>query len=135
VIVLDASAMIDLLLDTPPSAGVVAGRLEQHDGDAHVPHLIDAEVGQVLRRYVLSREVTLARARRAVGRLAELPLSRYPHGPFLPRALTLLRNLTVSDALYVALAEALDAPLITGDGALARAARRHVSVVALPTGH
>ena len=128
-IVLDASAAVDLLLDTPKRGRRVADQLLAHDGDVHAPHLLDAEVGQVLRRFVLSRQIPRRRAHLAVERLRELTVTRYPHLPLLPRAMELLPNFTVDDGLYVALAEALEASLVTGDGPLARAAGRLISVV------
>jgi predicted nucleic acid-binding protein len=118
VIVLDASAAADLILGTPPASAAIAQTLRDHDGDGHAPHLLDAEVGQVLRRFVLLGQLTPARAIRALERLADLPLIRYPHGPFLLRAFQLRRNATVYDGLYLALAEALGAQLITRDAAL-----------------
>lgn len=132
-IVVDASAMVDLLLNTPPFAGVVAGHLRNHDGDAHAPHLLDAEVGQVIRRFVLKGDLSPKRARLAIDRLSQFSLTRYPHTPFLARAFRLRTNLTVYDALYVALAEALDASFLTKDAALARFASGHVDVLTAPS--
>ncbi len=122
-IVLDASAAVHLLLDVPPHGERVSRRLAG-EGEAHAPHLIDAEVGQVLRRYVLTGQIRADRARLAIGHLAGLPLVRYPHSPLLAAASGLVRNLTVYDALYVVLAAGLGATLLTADGRLARAARR-----------
>lgn len=130
-IVLDASAVVDLLLGTPPFGDAVAEHLRRHDGEAHAPHLLDAEVGQVLRRHIRRGELARPRAERAVERLEQLPLTRYPHTPFLRRALALRENLTVYDALYLVLAEALDAPLLTRDAALARAPGHRARVVVL----
>ena len=130
-LVIDASAAIDLLLGIQPYADEVANHLRDHDGDLHAPHLLDAEVGQAFRRFVLRRELRTDRAHRAIIRLARLPLNRYPHTPLLPYAFDLLKNLTVYDALYVTLARALDAPLLTRDQALARAARRHARIIPL----
>jgi predicted nucleic acid-binding protein len=127
VIVLDASAVLDLLLDIPPRAALVQRRLRE-DREAHVPHLLDAEVGQVLRRYVLTRQIGETRARLAVDQLTALPLIRYPHAPLLSSAFGLIRNLTVYDALYVVLAAGLGATLLTSDPRLARAARAHADV-------
>jgi predicted nucleic acid-binding protein len=117
-IVLDASAAVELLLNS--SAGRrVAARLRNPRATLHAPHLIDLEVAQTLRRYV--REGTLAeeRGRLAVQHLALLDLERYPHDPFLGRIWTLRDNVTAYDAAYVALAEALSAPLVTCDRRLA----------------
>ena len=119
-IVIDASALLEVLLNTPAS-GKVAERLFAHDETLHVPHLLDLEVTQVLRRYTLSGEMDPQRSEQALEDLNDLPLNRYPHDVFLFRIWALRRNLTAYDAAYVALAEALDAPLITRDAALARA--------------
>ena len=127
-IVLDASAVIDALLDTSPFAERIHEHLLENEGDLHAPHLIDAEIGQVLRRHVLARQIKQARADRAIERLQRLGITRYPHLLFLSRAMRLHRNLTVYDALYVVLAEALAAPLLTRDGRLARSADRLVEV-------
>ena len=88
----------------------------------HAPHLIDVEVAQVVRRYVASRQMEPERGRMALEDLADFPLRRYPHDLLLPRVWALRGNLTAYDAIYVALAEALDATLITRDRKLAGAA-------------
>lgn len=119
-IVIDASALLELLLNTTVS-GKVAERLFGRNETLHAPHLLDLEVAQVLRRYTLSGEMDAERSEQALDDLADLPLNRYPHDLFLRRIWTLRRNLTAYDAVYVALAEALEASLITRDAALARA--------------
>jgi predicted nucleic acid-binding protein len=117
-IVLDASAVIDLLLDRPLTGQRVARRVSA--GESLVaPHLLDAEVGQVLRRFTLTGEISPQRAASALDDYALLPIVRYPHTPLLRRALALYANTTFYDALYLSLSEALDAPLITLDRALA----------------
>jgi predicted nucleic acid-binding protein len=114
VIVLDASAVVELLLLTPVGTRIAA-RLSASGESLHAPHLVDAEVLQVLRRLVVTRALTEARGRTAVQDLADVPLTRYPHDTLLARAWVLRHNLSAYDALYVALAEALDAPLLTRD--------------------
>ncbi|MGH3666296.1 MAG: type II toxin-antitoxin system VapC family toxin [Egibacteraceae bacterium] len=114
--VVDASAVIELLLGRPPGAGV-REPLQRREQLA-APHLLDAEVGQVLRRYERRGELPERRARVALAHLAALPITRFPHAPFMDRAFDLRANATVYDALYVALAEALRAPLLTADAAL-----------------
>jgi len=129
VIVVDASAVIEVLLNTP--AGVrVADRLFADGETLHAPHLLDLEVAQVLRRYALSAELDAARGAQALEDLAALPLSRYPHDVLLPRIWELRHNVTAYDAAYVALAEALAAPLVTRDAALA-ASRGHAARIEL----
>ena len=119
-IVVDASALLEVLLNTPASSGI-AERLFGGKDTLHAPHVLDLEIAQVLRRYTLSGEMNAARGEQALEDLADLPLNRYPHDIFLSRIWALRRNLTAYDAAYLALAEALDAPLVTRDTALARA--------------
>ena len=126
-IVVDASAMIEVLLNT--SAGsVVARRLSTGNETLHAPHLLDLEIMQVLRRYTLAGALEPVRGRQALEDLAEMPVARYAHDLFLPRIWELRHNVTAYDAAYVALAEALAAPLLTRDAALASAAGHHVQI-------
>jgi predicted nucleic acid-binding protein len=118
VIVVDASAVLEVLLNTPVAARV-AERLFGPGETLHAPHLLDIEVAQVLRRYALAGELDAVRGREALEDLADLRLTRYPHDVLLRRIWELRRNLTAYDAAYVALAEALGAPLVTRDAALA----------------
>ncbi len=120
-IVVDASALVEMLLQTP-AAAAVRERLFGTEQSLHAPHLIDIEVAQVLRRYAASGRVEPGRCRDALEDLLDFPLDRYPHDLLLPRVWELRHNLTAYDAVYVALAEALDAPLITRDRRLAAAA-------------
>jgi predicted nucleic acid-binding protein len=120
-IVVDASAMIEVLLRTPAAAAVDA-RLFEPGETLHAPHLLDVEVAQVVRRYVANGDIDADRGREALDDLAALRLRRYPHDLLLPRIWALRHNLTAYDAAYVALAEALEAPLLTRDRRLAAAA-------------
>jgi predicted nucleic acid-binding protein len=127
VIVVDASALLEVLLRTP-AAPRVAERLFAEDETLHAPHLLDLEIAQVLRRYFLAGELDSARGLQALDDLADFPLTRYPHDLFLPRIWELRHNLTAYDAAYVCLSEALAAPLLTRDSALASAAGHHAQV-------
>jgi len=120
-IVVDASAMIEVLLRTPAAAAVDA-RLFEPGETLHAPHLLDVEVAQVVRRYVANGDIDADRGREALDDLAALRLRRYPHDLLLQRIWALRHNLTAYDAAYVALAEALEAPLLTRDRRLAAAA-------------
>ena len=129
-IVVDSSAILEVLLGTPAGARV-AERLFAPGETLHAPHLLDLEVAQVLRRYALAREINSARGLEALEDLSDLQITRYPHDLLLPRIWELRRNLTAYDAAYIALAEALEAPLITRDSALASvpAHRANVEVI------
>jgi predicted nucleic acid-binding protein len=120
VIVVDASAVVEVLLHRP-SGERVARRMFDPLEALHAPHLIDLEVAQVLRGYQATGDMSPQRARQALLVFVQIPLERHPHWPFLDRIWELRRNFTAYDAAYVALAEALDAPLLTCDRALARA--------------
>jgi predicted nucleic acid-binding protein len=126
-IVLDASATIEWLLQTTVGARVEA-RVFSHVETLHVPHLLDVEVGQVLRRFVAKGAITASRGDQALEDLLDLSMTRYPHDVLLGRAWQLRNILTVYDAAYVALAEALGAPLVTCDRKMASARGHHASI-------
>jgi predicted nucleic acid-binding protein len=127
VIVPDASAVLEVLLCTP-RADTVSRRLFDRRQTLHAPHLLHVEVAQVIRRYAANGEIDQERGRAALDDLADLPLRRYPHDFLLPRVWNLRHNLTAYDAVYVALAEALDAALVTRDQRLAVATGHHARV-------
>jgi predicted nucleic acid-binding protein len=118
-LVVDASAMVNLVLDMPPYAASIAERLRDQPTLA-APHLLDAEVASVLRSRVLRGQIPSAGALSALGEFSALSIERYPHTPLLWRAFELRDNVTVYDGLYLALAEALGATLLTSGRALAR---------------
>lgn len=119
-IVVDASAIAELLLQTELGARVERRLLREYD-HLHAPHLLDVEVLSALRRLVHARQVTTERADQAIGDLGLLRISRHGHVDLLGRAWELRQNLSAYDALYFALAEALDATLVTCDRPLGRA--------------
>jgi predicted nucleic acid-binding protein len=127
VIVLDASAAVEWLLQTS-KGGRAARRIFSRGETLHAPHLLDVEVTQVFRRQVAQGDLTASRAEEALQDLLDLRVSRYPHVLFLERVWELRGNLTAYDALYVALAETLDATLLTCDGKLALAPGHHARV-------
>jgi len=127
VIILDASAAIEWLLRTPPGIRIDK-RIFSPSESLHTPHLLDVEVAQVLRRYVRDKTITAQRGQEALDDLGDLPLNRYPHDFLLSRVWDLRANLTAYDAVYVALAELLDAPLLTRDGGIASARGHHATV-------
>lgn len=119
-IVLDASVVATVVGDSG-DAGARARALLGDAGGAAVPDLADIETLSVLRRHVLSGALTRRRFRQAVDDLVALPLTRYPALPLIRRASGLVDNVTAYDAMYVTLAWALEAVLITGDARLAGA--------------
>jgi predicted nucleic acid-binding protein len=120
VIVLDASAALELLLGTSRGASLRARLLRRRERLC-APHLIDIEVAHALRRYERAGEIGSRRAEAALTDLAEMPIVRYPHTPLLERIWQLRANLTGYDTAYLALAEILGAPLLTCDAKLATA--------------
>jgi predicted nucleic acid-binding protein len=121
VIVVDASAAVELVLRLP-LAGAAEAEVFGADRGAHAPDLIDVESLHALRRYERRGEIAADRAREAVDDLLALPIARYPVFSLVERAWELRGRLTPYDAVYVALAEALDAPVVTVDARLAAAA-------------
>lgn len=96
-------------------------RMFKRGESLHAPALIDLEVLQVLHRYELRNDMTAARAAEVIDILGVFPLERYLHNVFIPRIWHRRGNLTAYDSAYVALAEALRAPLVTCDATLATA--------------
>jgi predicted nucleic acid-binding protein len=131
VVVIDASVVVDTLLNRMPMASEAQRWIAAESRTLLAPALLDAEVGQVLRRYSLSGAITAGRASAALDDYAALPIARYPHLPLLARAFSLRANMTFYDALYVALAEAADATLLTSDRRLAAAVPESVKVAVL----
>lgn len=119
-IVLDASAAVDWLLQTP-AGRKIEQRIYSRNESLHAPHLLDLEVVQVFRRLVRDAAISARRADEALDDLLDLRVTRYPHFVLLPRIWHLRHNLSAYDAAYVVLAEKLASPLITRDGRLVAA--------------
>jgi len=128
-IVIDASAVLELVLRTGKGKSIEA-RVLVPEESLHAPHLIDVEVAQALRRLVQLKELPAVRARQALDDHAALHIKRASHEDMLDRLWELRESVTAYDATYVALAEALDAPLITCDSKLARS-HGHRAIVEL----
>lgn len=131
--VLDASALAGALLD-PPSHAAVLDLLEDEEVEVAVPHLADVDVLSVLRRVARLGEADSDRVGRALALHLELPLRRFDHAVLLDRAFALRENFSAYDAVYVALAEGLAAPLVTADAPLARAVQRWTEVEVMEVG-
>jgi predicted nucleic acid-binding protein len=119
-IVLDASAAVAVLLNFGAGAPRIRERIVRADDGLHVPHLFEVEVMNVLRRYALDHRFTERRGAELLEDLTTMRITRYPHTALLSRVWELRENLTAYDAAYVALAETLEAPLVTRDERLAR---------------
>jgi predicted nucleic acid-binding protein len=120
-VVIDASAVVNQLIGGEPAASVEHHTARGYD-DLHAPHLIDLEVLNALRRFG---------AREPVADFLDLAIERYSHTLLLPRIWELRDDFSAYDGMYVALAEVLEAPLLTSDKSLARATRRHTDVEVL----
>ena len=114
-IVVDASAAVLGLLQEGDA------RVYLGDEPCACPHLADAEIVHALRARVRREEVDVSVAERAIETWGRLGLYRVPAVGMLARIWELRENLSAYDATYVAVAEALDVPLVTADARLARA--------------
>jgi len=124
--VLDASAALEFLLGAAAGQAVAARLLSLRAFAA--PELLPFEVLAVLRRHERRGVLTAQRGADALADLHELPLALFSTRALVGRAWELRPNFTAAAAMYVALAEALDEPLLTGDQRLARAVHRHTDV-------
>ncbi len=125
-IVADASAAVSALLHDGPA------RERFGDQSLHAPHLIDFEVASALRNNVLGGHLRTTNAEQALARWSRTAIERYPASGLLPRVWELRANLTPYDAAYVALAEALDCPLLTADKRIATAPNLRCAVHVVP---
>jgi len=117
--VVDASALLWALLGSPADAG--SRQLLADDSDLNAPQHVDVEIWSALRRLVRAGRVTAERAVAALAVLDTIPLRRHPLPGLRSRVWALRHNLAPYDGAYVALAELLDAPLLTCDRRLAGA--------------
>src|SRR5438093_6442115 len=130
-IVVRASAIEELLLRTERGI-LVEARIIREPGDLHAPHLLDVEVLSAMRRLVQTGEVTADRAAEAIEDLALLRIARHGHLDFARRAWELRQNFTAYDAMYLALAESLDATLVTCDRPFGAAPGHSARVEVIP---
>jgi predicted nucleic acid-binding protein len=132
-LVIDASALTDLVLDLPRGEHV-RGHLAEHGPELHAPHLLDLEILSALRRATAAGRLSEPRATAALTDLMAMSIARYPHAILAARIWELRANFTPYDAVYLALAEHLDEaglPLLTADVRFGRAARKHTGVEVL----
>jgi predicted nucleic acid-binding protein len=130
-IVLDASAAIDYLIDGGERGAWVRNSIRR-ERSLVAPYVIDVEVVSALRQLLARREVTRREAEVGLFDFASLDIARYPVTILLERIWRLRSVLTPYDASYVVLGEALGAPLLTTDARLARAHGHQAAIVAFP---
>ena len=118
-LIVDASCLYEVLIDSP-QAEPIRARLSA-DSDQAAPHIVDAEVLGVIRRHHLAGDLDGTAAAQAVDDLRDWPGERFGHRSLLHRAWQLRSSVRSWDALYVALAEVMDAPVLTLDSRLASA--------------
>lgn len=128
--VIDASALVELLIGTPRGLRV-AEALEDETESIHMPHLADVEVAHVLRRLVALDAIPERTGEEAIADLQDLDIDRHAHDPLLERIWELRGHVSAHDAAYLALSEVLDATLLTCDRRLAKSAGRTVRVAVL----
>lgn len=124
-IVIDASAMVGALVDDPADPELLALLADE---DLHAPALLDFEVASALRGHLLGGHLDQVRLDEALEDFTALRIERHQMTHALGRVLDLRDNLTVYDAAYVVLAQALDAPLVTFDAKMTEARRLSVDV-------
>lgn len=129
-IVLDSSAVLDFLLRDRILADWVENQLDVASWNLHAPYVVDAEVFAVVRGRVLGRSLAAARGRAILDVFAGMPIRRYPHVQLFDRMWDLRAHVSPKDASFVALAEALDVPLVTTDLRLSRAHGIRTTIVA-----
>ena len=124
-VVVDAAVIVDALLDLSVDARAVRDRLAVESLPWAAPELLDAEVMHVVRRRVLRGELSSSASASALADLGALAIERHSHRPLLQRAFALRDNATAYDALYIALAEVLEVPLLTRDAGASRRTWRY----------
>jgi predicted nucleic acid-binding protein len=128
--VLDASALLEIVIGRSPSADLRRSTMTAHGA---APELIDLEAISTVRRLVRSGSLPLPEAAAAARDIGAAPLSRTAHRPLLTRVWALRDSITAYDAAYIALAERLDVPLLTCDARLGRVHGHDAEVIVYPT--
>lgn len=129
-IVLDSSAVLDYVLRERVLADWVENQLDRASWNLHAPYAVDVEVFAVVRGRVLSRSLTAGRGRAILDIFVGMPIRRYPHVQLFERMWVLRAHVSPRDAGFVALAEALDVPLVTTDIRLSRAHGVRTTIIA-----
>jgi predicted nucleic acid-binding protein len=131
VIVVDASVMVNALVDRPPNPDLLDLLADE---ELHAPTLLDFEVANALRGHALGSRLDQFRLDQAVDNFSAFSIERHPMTDLLGYILDLRRNFNAYDASYVILAQALNAPLVTVDAKLTEAEKVGVEVRVIPMG-
>lgn len=127
-IVVDASVVVPALISASGVGASAREVMAVHASQLAAPALLDVEVSSAFRRLERSGEIPTATAEGGVTVLAGMRIERFTHEPLLSRIWELRHNITPYDAAYVAVAERLEAPLVTLDSRLAKASGIRCSV-------
>ena len=125
-IVADASVVVASLLRPGPARSAII------DEQVQVPALVDTEVANALRTRVRLGQLSAADARRLLDTYRWMAVTRHNVFAMFDRIWELRDNVTAYDAAYVALAEAIECPLVTADTRLSRAPGLRCAVTILP---
>lgn len=125
-VVLDASALVELLVQGPVASAVQTALATQN---VLAPDLMDAEVLGALSGMERRGEISTTLATHAVQMLRQAPIQRVPNSVLTQDAWSLRSNISVYDGLYVALARRAMCPLVTRDARLARSPGLGIAVV------
>ena len=129
-LVVDASVLAPAVADDGADGAEIRGRL-RHEVIA-APDLLRVEVTSVIRRHRAAGRLSSAHANAALDDLLDFPVRVFPTAPLLRRVWELRDNVSVYDACYVALAEALDVPLLTADVRLINVPGTHCAIEQIP---
>ena len=129
-LVADASALAAFIVEASTETSLHA--YLNGSSDVHAPEICDVEMLSTFRSLTRRGVITASDAQEALLNYAAMPLTRHSHLRLLGRGFDLRENVAASDAMYVVLAEALGATLLTIDRRLARAVRRHTSIPVVP---
>ncbi len=117
-LIVDASAVVDVLIDAP-AAGAIRSRLRRNE--LHAPAHIDAEVLSAIGRHHRAGRFSANAASSRLEMFQRMPIRRHQLSPLLLEAWSRRHNLRLADALYAALSDRLQIPVLSTDRRLVAA--------------